>query len=217
MNFPVPPAPLVTSQGSVAWFQGVVSDITLTRHSAVLKVSSNLLVLTNTQMPRNLFQPGCVHTLYDNGCAILKSAFTATGTVSSVTSTSLFAISTTAAVGFYNLGVITFTSGANSGLSATVKTYANGNAIQVMTPFPATISPGDAYSIYPGCDRSQATCTSKFNNLEHFKGTPFIPVPETLYDGGTIQTATSPTAPAQQTGPIAKSSIAGNITPYINP
>jgi hypothetical protein len=211
MNFPTFPAQLDTSPGAVPWFQGVVAEIDIGRFATILKVSSNLLVLNQVQMPRNLYQGACVHTVYDAGCTLLTSTFTSTGTVSAVTSTSNFNTSLTQANSYFDLGVIKFTSGANNGFSATIKQYLNASGnLQTNLPFPATIGVGDAFSIYPGCDHVLATCTSKFNNSLHFKATPFIPVPETLYDGGT---ANPPAArsPGQQRGAVVGSGVGGNI------
>lgn len=36
-------------------------------------------------------------------------------------------------------------------------------------------SAGDAFTIYPGCDKQQSTCSAKFNNLIHFRGFPYVP------------------------------------------
>jgi len=37
---------------------------------------------------------------------------------------------------------------------------------------------GDTYTLYAGCDKLQATCSGKFNNLVHFRGFPYIPASE---------------------------------------
>ena len=34
---------------------------------------------------------------------------------------------------------------------------------------------GDTIYLYPGCDRTLATCTAKFGNSANFGGFPFIP------------------------------------------
>jgi hypothetical protein len=36
---------------------------------------------------------------------------------------------------------------------------------------------GDAFTVYLGCDHTQATCTTKFGNLTNFRGFPYIPSP----------------------------------------
>jgi hypothetical protein len=94
---------------------------------------------------------------------------------------------------WYALGKIVFTSGQNNGYQRTVKAstqnLVSGNNTVFATlssPFPFVPAVGDALTVYPGCDRTQLTCQQKFSNLVHFKGFPFIPVPETLlgFSGG---------------------------------
>lgn len=211
--------PPTTSQGAVGWFSGVVAEAELQRGYAMLKVSSNLLVLNQTQMPRNLFQATCVHTLYDAGCTLSRPTFTTTGAVSGTpNSNANFNTNLTAASGLYNLGVLTFTSGNNYvngvGFQATVKLYANsGGNVQTMIPFPANVANGDTFTIARGCDKTQATCMTfgtSPGNIAHFKATPYVPVPETLYDGGTSNPpAVAP--PAQQGGSTIGTSVGGGI------
>ncbi len=184
--------PLTTSQGAVAWFEGLVQEMDVDRDHLMMKVSCDLVTINQVQMPKNLYQSTCTHTLYDAGCTLSKSAFTVSGTVTAVTSASNFNTNLTQAINYFSLGVLTFTSGANNGFQTTVKQYlqASGN-IQTLIPYPAAVAVGDTFNIYPGCDHLQATCSGKFSNLAHFKATPYVPVPETLYDGGTSSANTS--------------------------
>ncbi len=89
----------------------------------------------------------------------------------------------TDASGYFALGVIEFTSGANAGLSRSVSTYVNGpssnKTLNIVPPLPQTPTPGDSFTVYPGCDKRLSTCINKFNNLVHFGGFPWIPEPTT--------------------------------------
>jgi uncharacterized phage protein (TIGR02218 family) len=193
MNVPAPGAAVDTSPGAVGWFLGTAEDVQAGRFSAEISVDDYLALLGVQQMPRQLFGVGCYHQVYDAGCTLLKSAFTSTGTVSTVTDGAHFTTNLTQADDYFDLGVITFTSGANSGFSANVSSFKNASgAIVTNYPFPRAPAVGDAFSIYPGCDLQQATCSGKFANLAHFGGQPYIPVPETILDGGA-------SAPAAQT------------------
>lgn len=186
---------LDTSPGGVGYFLGSVLDINVTRFTAELGVSDHLAYMGTQQMPRNVWRTGCGHQVYDAGCALLKASFTVTGAVSSATDGSHFNTNLTQLDHYFELGVLTFTSGANNGLSATVSSFLHGSgAVVTRYPFPNVPTGGDTFSVYPGCDLTQATCTNKFANLAHFSGTPYIPVPETLLDGG----VSAP--PAQQQG-----------------
>src|SRR5207237_881148 len=41
------------------------------------------------------------------------------------------------------------------------------------------VAAGDNFRFLPGCDHTVATCDSAFNNLAHYGGFPYIPLPET--------------------------------------
>jgi hypothetical protein len=80
--------------------------------------------------------------------------------------------------GYYDNGQIIFTSGANNGLTKAVKSY-SGQQFFFNSPLPFVPNAGDTFIAYPGCDKTQATCTAKFNNLANFGGFPYVPAPET--------------------------------------
>ena len=42
-------------------------------------------------------------------------------------------------------------------------------------PMANAIQTGDAYSVYPGCDKRFATCQGTFNNAANFGGFPYVP------------------------------------------
>jgi len=209
-----PGNPNAAAYSAVSAFVGNIAAIDpIGRMEVVLKVADGLQYLgSNVQMPRNLFQSGCSHTVYDNGCALSKAALTVTGTVVGTPSnTYQFNTSLTQADDYFDLGVIKFTSGANSGFQATVKIHKNASGnVQTCLPFPNAIASGDAFSIYPGCDHQQATCSAKFSNLIHFKGTPYVPVSETLYDGGTSNPP-NPQPIAAQIGNTSRSGPSGRV------
>jgi uncharacterized phage protein (TIGR02218 family) len=168
-----------TSAGTLILFAGTVGPIQCTRSQIAVTVKSNINVLSNP-MPRNTYQPGCIHTLYDAGCTLLQATFTVTNAAIAGSTASLVKSTLAAASAYYDQGVITFTSGVNNGLSRPVTSYSHTNgAVSVAPPFPAVPGVGDTFSIYPGCDKSQGTCSAKFANLAHFRGYPYIPVPET--------------------------------------
>ena len=174
-------------------FLGTIQDVQVGRLKVDLVVDNYLALLGNQQMPRPLFGPGCWHQVYDPGCTLLKATFTVTGHVTAVTDGAHFNTSLTQADDYFDLGVITFTSGVNNGFAANVTSFKNASGATVLRyPFPVAPAVSDTFSIYPGCDLQQATCSGKFSNLAHFGGQPWIPVPETITDGGT-------TAPPAQT------------------
>ena len=105
---------------------------------------------------------------------------TVTGSVASVSSPrSGFATSLGQATGWFDLGTLTFTSGANDGVSRTVQAFDAG-AFSFALAFPADIAPGDTFSVFPACMHTMDDCANKHNNLVHFRGFPFVPAPETI-------------------------------------
>ncbi len=167
--------------GSVTLFHGRVSTVDkIGRTEASLKVKSDL-VLLDTDMPRNLYQPSCLHTLYDAGCSVDRAAHTATGAVQAG-STVARIVWTGATAGTYDQGTLVFTSGANAGVQVTIKTSDSSGNLTLSYPLDAAPGVGDGFTISAGCDHSTGSggCL-KFSNLPNFRGFPFVPPPETAY------------------------------------
>lgn len=164
--------------GSVILFKGRVASInSIGRTSAEITVASDLLLL-DIAMPRNLYQPTCVHTLYDSGCGLVKSAYGAQGSVGAGASATT--ISWGGASPIYVQGTLVFTSGANAGVSANVKA-AGASTLTLSYPLAAAPAAGDTFTVYQGCDHTRATCQAKFSNLANFRGFPYVPPPSSAY------------------------------------
>jgi uncharacterized phage protein (TIGR02218 family) len=132
-------------------------------------------------VPRDVYQPGCLNTLYDAACGLNRTTYQVTGTTTSATDAArlVFSHGLAQAAGYFDLGVIQFTSGANAGISRSVKTH-TGSTLSVMQPWPAPVASGDAFKAWPGCDKTRSTCETKFSNTIRFRGHPYIPMPETV-------------------------------------
>lgn len=168
-----------TSAGVLVMFVGRVAEVECTRTAVRMNVNSDLELL-NVRLPRNVYQAGCRHSLYDAGCTLSKATFTVASAAAAGSTTRVINSALAQAVGYFDLGVLTFTSGVNSGLSRTVKSYAVG--IHTLSfPFPVAPTIGDTFTTYPGCDKQRTTCDTKYGNLVNFGGFPYIPVPETAY------------------------------------
>jgi hypothetical protein len=52
--------------------------------------------------------------------------------------------------------------------------------VSLIAPFPTAPASGDAFQIYPGCDKTlDANGCAKFANTARFRGFPYVPSPET--------------------------------------
>lgn len=161
--------------GGTPLFRGRISSIdSITRAGANVKVKSDL-VLLNTNMPRDLYQPGCVHTLYDPGCALDKDAYKQLATVEAGSTSQI--LNWAGATEALSLGMIYMP--APGGVTL-VRTIRKATETQLFLAYPLDFSPlpGTAFEAYPGCNRTYQRC-GEFNNQEHFKGFPFLPVAET--------------------------------------
>ena len=168
-----------TSAGVVNLFFGNVSEVKPSRTAVVLTVSSQLELL-NLDMPRNLLSPGCIHSLFDTGCTLTQAHYAAHGIVTAATTGAISSTGLGLPAGYFTQGTIMLTSGADTGATATIKqhTLANGvNTFSLMAPMNAAPAIGDNFTVFPGCDKTMATCQARFNNLVNFRGWPFVPSP----------------------------------------
>lgn len=132
-----------------------------------------------------LQQPvGRVHTLEcdvtmlgDARCRVDIAPFTVEGEVSSIfDAVTFFDVSRTEEDDWFQYGVITFTSGPNTGLQLEVQGYKlDSKLIALVEPPAYPLEPGTTYSMVAGCDRSCDTCRIKFANLDNFRGFPHMP------------------------------------------
>ncbi len=76
--------------------------------------------------------------------------------------------------GYFDGGLITFTSGLCDGFSQEVKAFVPGQ-ITLHLPMPYALAAGDTYSMVAGCDKSLDTCRDRFNNVVNFRGEPYLP------------------------------------------
>lgn len=168
-----------TLKGHVLRFTGNTGPAEIERGAIYVTVRSELAGL-NVPIPRESYQPACLNQVYDARCKVLKSAYTVSGSVTGTNGMATWLQSELAqADGYFDLGVLKFTSGANNGVTRTVKAFANG-AFQFANPLGEVPAIGDTFTVRPGCDRRKSTCETKFNNVVHFRGFPFVPVPETV-------------------------------------
>lgn len=157
----------------VLLFQGRVSTIdSVGRTQAKITVASDLAVL-EYDMPHNLFSATCSHVLYDQGCTVNKGLFTFSGAIAAGSSQTTILWSG-ANIGMLQ-GALNMETGLNAGIRTTISAVDPGVALGLLYPLPAVPVVGDLFNAYFGCDHTQGTCKAKFNNIQHFRGFPFVP------------------------------------------
>lgn len=173
-------APGAAWVGTVGLFSGRVTDVQTSRSGASVTVSSESELL-NVMVPRNVYQPSCSNTLFDSTCGLSKLAagVGAAASVGTQAARNTFTTSTAFADGTYSQGFAVGVAGANEGVGRTIKAQKAG-VITTIQPWPSPVAVGDTFTLYPGCDKTQGTCSAKFNNLVHFRGQPYVPAPESI-------------------------------------
>ena len=168
-------SPAPTAVGVVSMFYGRFADLKIGRTSLVCRINSGTEALA-TLLPRNRYQPGCIHTVYDSGCGLSRSSFGSSSTVLASSTNILLNCGLSNAASYFDRGYVQFVGGALDGVRRTVKSYTPG-AITLFSPLPSVPVVSAVFSAYAGCDKTQATCTSKFSNVAQFRGAPYIPIP----------------------------------------
>lgn len=164
--------------GAVVRFSGFIGPVEeLTRTSAKLTVNAATAYL-NMQLPSIILQPGCTNTLFDPRCGLLKSSYANNLVVQAPCTLNKIITTSSQPDAYFDNGQLVFTSGANNGLVKAIRQFIAG-VFYFNSPLPFVPNAGDTFTAYPGCDKTQATCTAKFNNVANFEGFPYVPVPET--------------------------------------
>ncbi|HEX5516630.1 MAG TPA: DUF2163 domain-containing protein [Pseudolabrys sp.] len=128
-----------------------------------------------------LYTATCSADVGDGRCRIdlTSPAFRGAGAVISLEATAAFIAGGLDGFedGWFTAGKLTFTSGANSGLSVEVKTHRRAGAVRLVLwqAMAEPIVAGDTFLVTAGCDKRFETCRDRFNNAVNFRGFPHIP------------------------------------------
>ncbi len=166
------------SMGAITLFTGRFGEITLREGQFQVELRSLTQLLKQTV--GDVTSPTCrIRRLGDAQCKLAMSGYRFVRTVSAVVSaTTLRFAGDSQASGFYDYGLVTFTTGLNVGIAREVKTHTSVSSLanlDLRAAFPFTVSTGDQATLEAGCDRRFATCRDKFSNGINFHGEPFLP------------------------------------------
>ena len=165
--------------------RGAIGQIRRGRLAFVAEVRSLAHVLG--QSVGRTFQHACDAALGDARCGVdLKDpAYKGTGSVIARTGDRSFAASGLASfdTGWFALGRLSWTSGANAGRTAEVASHEVTDGIAVLTLLEApvrAIAEADAFVVVAGCAQRLETSRDRFANVLHFRGFPHIPGQDTV-------------------------------------
>ncbi|MCU4551587.1 DUF2163 domain-containing protein [Acinetobacter nosocomialis] len=169
--------PTDTSAGTLVLFEGRIVEPELNRYEINASVVSDVDNL-KLQMPRNLYTPGCLNTLFDSACGLLSADFAVNTSIGTNSTPNRILCDLSQPQGWFTQGVVEFLEGENIGIKRTVRLHEAGSLILTL-PLLKMPEIGEAIRVYPGCDKRLETCENRFNNRARFRGAPFVPIPET--------------------------------------
>lgn len=160
--------------------RGAVGQIRRGRLAFVAEMRSLAHYLSQT-VGRS-FQGACDAALGDARCGIDLdlSIYMGSGEVVDILRSRAFTTGDLGAFadGWFSLGVLTWTVGANAGRQAEVLRHdlVSGLATLHLAEEPVRpIAEDDAFTILAGCDKRIETCAERFSNAPNFRGFPHIP------------------------------------------
>lgn len=135
------------------------------------------------QQPKGrLYQFTCDADLGDARCGVnlALAVYKGAGAVTALNSPRVFNASGLAsfAGNWFQRGLLSWTSGANAGLSMEVKRHdvsAGVVQIELWQAMAQAIAVADQFTLAAGCDKQFATCKNKFSNLVNFRGFAQMP------------------------------------------
>lgn len=161
------------TQGKLVLRCGWLGEVSYTKNSFVAEVRGVSQKLS--QKIGSIYSPTCRAIFGDSRCAKVRSDYKFIAAVTSVESRQIFsALTLSNENGYFNYGVIEFTSGANECIKMEVKDFDAGRIV-LSLPMPYNVEVDDVFEIYAGCDKAFKTCAEKFDNAVNFRGEPHVP------------------------------------------
>ncbi|WP_026191144.1 DUF2163 domain-containing protein [Methylosinus sp. LW4] len=127
------------------------------------------------------YQKGCSADLGDARCKVDLSAssYHTTGVVLAATQGAIVAALAEAFDDeFFTGGSLTVTSGAEAGAGGAIKShrrFGETARLALWSQLADGMVAGDSFTLVAGCDKSAASCRSKFSNIVNFRGFPHMP------------------------------------------
>lgn len=174
------------TMGELKQLRGWLGEFTLVGNAYTAELRG--LTTAFSKSIGELVSPSCSATVGDARCTVDLTDYTTTGEVTAVTDAREFDTDLSGATvrltptstgappaGYFDAGLITWSTGLNAGRRMEVKTSALDGAVELQLPMVDAIAPGDTFSMSAGCAKSREVCISKYGNILFFRGFPDLP------------------------------------------
>ena len=158
---------------AVTLWQGRVLNVEWKPGVAELRAEPVYTSLQRTGL-RRLYQRNCPHVLYEPACGADRKAYVTRGKVASVTGHTIAVIEAAANAAGYFAGGYAEWDWQDNRTERRMITAHSGRSL-TLTRAGGGLAAGLAIELYPGCDRTLATCHAKFTNSVNYGGFPWIP------------------------------------------
>jgi uncharacterized phage protein (TIGR02218 family) len=176
--------------GTIIVRRGNIGELTLRDGIYVSEIRGLAQRLARVFM--RTYTPDCDAQVFDERCRASKIGFTNSVTITEVTVPySQFKVSisgTARAVGYFNGGLIVFTSGLANGRSMEIKEHLVNNEMILFLGSSFNLAVGDTATMERGCDKKLETCRDIFDNVDNFRGFPHIPGTDKLLQYPDVKT-----------------------------
>lgn len=165
----------VASSTAIVRRKGAVMQRTIDGGVCELKVASITTLLDRPILTKTC-GPTCQWTVYGTGCGVDPVPFTNTGCAISAITGRVLTVADAAAEadGFYTAGFAVVETGDATGERLYIAAHVT-NQLTILTALPPGLTTSDTIAITAGCDGLEATCATKFSNLDYFLGFPRVP------------------------------------------
>jgi uncharacterized phage protein (TIGR02218 family) len=157
----------VATDSMMIW-KGRVTGCKWADSTAVLSSDSAFTVFKRLGL-RRIFQVGCPHVLFGEQCGVNPDTYVMATTVN-VVNGQIVSLSSVGGApdGYFTGGVIKV-----GAVSMMIISHV-GTSVTLLDAVPEIVA-GIDVQVWPGCNRTLATCHASFNNEHNFGGLPFLP------------------------------------------
>jgi uncharacterized phage protein (TIGR02218 family) len=163
--------------GAILMYNGVFGTIKLSDQKiATVEIVPSTAAVNGLGIGLDKYSQTCRASLGDAKCKIDIQALKVAFTVDSASGGSFVASELTQPAAHWQLGFVKWLTGKNAGATSSVQSNDPGStsAFLLSPPF-FDIAVGDTGEIFPGCDKTRATCIAKFNNILNLRAEPDVP------------------------------------------